>query len=147
MIQEQITICSHSSFRKRISRLHMPHHFFDSSIVIAFCPQKFLKIHRMHVIICLIAHTVALYSLIGDTQQRTAADYIKAAVNLKKFQGRNDFRIILKFVKKKQRLSRLKMLRRIYPRNISDHLIRFVSVFCNKFVFWFFNKIDIKLFF
>ena len=57
---------------KKLLPHHMRQHILYKIRLIALRPQKFLKIKRMHLIIRLIADTVALDSAIVNPQQRTA---------------------------------------------------------------------------
>ena len=115
----------------------------NEPIVIALCPEKFFKIHRIHLIVRLIAHAVALDLPIIDPQYGTAADYIKAAINGKEFQCGGDIREFLELVKEEQSLSWQKSLARVQTGNILDDLVRLIAVGCDELVLGLLYEIDI----
>ena len=66
---------------------------------IALGPQKFLKIHGVHLVIFLVAHAVGLYLAVVDTHQRARADDVEAAVELEELQRGGTVGACLQFVK------------------------------------------------
>ena len=121
----------------------MPQHLLDCCTVVSLCPQELLKIHGVHIIVHFIAHTVAFNPLVGNPQQRAAADHVKTSVDLKELQRSCNFRIFLKLIEKQKRLSGFKPFRGIHSGNVADDIFRLVPILRDELVFGFLHKVDI----
>ena len=122
---------------------HMFQHLLDEGLVIALSPKKLLEVHGVHFVVRLIAHAVAFDFPVVDAQHGTAADHVKPAVQLEKFQGSRDVRKLLQFVEKQQGFPRKKALGRVEPGDILDDVLGFVPVGSDHFIVWFFHKVDV----
>ena len=121
---------------------HMQKHIFNSRVIIALCPQKFLEVHGEHIVIFFIADAVAFDFLIVHTQHRAAANHIKPPILMKKLEGCCNFRKFGNFIKKKQRFVRNKFLGRVNHRYIFDNGGRLIAVCDDSLVFFIPDKID-----
>ena len=121
---------------------HMQKHIFNRCSLIALCPQKFLKVHREHIVIFFIADTVAFDFFIIHAQHGAAADHIEPTVLIEKLEGRCNFRKFCNFIKKQQRFVRNKFPGWVNHRYIFDNGGRLIAVCDDSLVFFIPDKID-----
>ena len=122
---------------------HMPKHIFNRCSLIALCPQKFLKVHREHIVIFFIADTVAFDFFIIHAQHGAAADHIEPTVLIEKLEGRCNFRKFCNFIKKQQRFVRNKFPGWVNQRYIFDNRGCLIAVCKDAFIFFIPDKIDL----
>ena len=74
--------------------------------IISGCPQKFLKIQRIHLFDLLISYRnrYRSFSIAAHPQQRTCSDHIISAIGSEKLESCSGFRAFLNFVQYKNGL-------------------------------------------
>ena len=117
-------------------------HIFDEAIVIALCPQEFLKIQREHLIIRFVADAVAFDFPVVDAQHGAAADHIESAIDFKELQCCSNIRELLQFIKKYQGFTFDKPFGRVHSGNVLDDVLCLVSICCDHLILRLFYKID-----
>ena len=80
-IKEKRMIYAHFNLTEGFQSLHMRQHIRDFILSVTFGPQKFLKVHRIHVVVFFIPDTVAFDLPVVYSEHGTAAYNIKASVN------------------------------------------------------------------
>ncbi len=96
----------------------MSKHIFNGFFTVTGRPQKFLEVHRVHLVIFFVAHAVALDFAVVHAEHGTAAYYIESAVNTKEFECGGNFGKLRYFVKKYKRFSRNEFCGGFYKRYI-----------------------------
>ena len=104
--------------RERFQFVHVAVKSLNKILRITLGPQKFLKVHRVHLIVLFIANAVRLYFPVVYAHQRTRANHVITTVNLKEFQRSGTIRTGLQLVKKQQRVICHKLVVWIQQRNI-----------------------------
>ena len=124
-------------------RPHMIQQVDNQSVIIALRPEKLLKIHGIHLVVCFVAHAVALDFPVIDPQHGPAADHIKAAINGKEFQCGGDIGELLKLVKEEQRLSGQEPLARVQAGDVFDNIVSLIAIGGDELVLRLLHEIDI----
>ena len=114
-----------------------------NAVLISFCPQKLLKITRVHRIIGFIANAVAFYFFIVNTQHRATTNDVESPINFEKFKCGGNLGELLHFIKNNKRFACNKLFCRVNDCNTFYHFISFIAIAQNHFVLWLFHKIDI----
>ena len=122
--------------------MHVRQHIVNKGIIVAASPQKCLKIQREHLVIGLVADTVALNLAVVNAEHGTAANDVEPAVNLEEFERGRNVGKLLQFIEENQGFALNKPLRRIDTRDIFDDIRRFVAVRGDHFVLWLFHEVD-----
>ena len=90
VVKEQLAADRQFQFVERRQRAHVRQHIVNKASSYAAGPTKFLKIQREHLVIGLVADTVALNFTVVETEHGTAANDVEPAVDLEEFErGRN----------------------------------------------------------
>ena len=116
----------------------------NEPVIVALCPEKFLKIHGIHPVVCFVAHAVALNFPVIDPQHGPAADHVKAAVNAEKLQSGGDIGKLLKLVKEEQRLSGREPLARVQAGDVFDNIVSPIAVGSDELVLRLLHEIDVN---
>ena len=128
VVKEQLAADRHFQFVERCQRVHVRQHIVNKGIIVAASPQKFLKIQREHLVIGLVADTVALNLAVVNAEHGTAANDVEPAVDLEEFERGRNVGKLLQFIEENQGFALNKPLRRIDTRDIFDDIRRFVAV-------------------
>ena len=119
----------------------------NEPVIVALCPEKFLKIHGIHLVVRFVAHAVALNFPVIDPQHGPATDHVKAAVNTEKLQSGSDIGKLLKFVKEEQRLSGREPLARVQAGDVFDNIVSPIAVGGDELVLRLLHEIDVDYIF
>lgn len=121
----------------------MLEHAGDGVGPIAAGGEELLEVERVHLVVGLVSHAVALDLPVADSEHRAAADDVKAPVGLEELEGAGDLWELLDFVEEQQRLAGLEALRRVEQRDVLDDARGIVPVVADALVLGFLDEVDL----
>ena len=120
----------------------MLEHVGDGVGPIAAGGEELLEVERVHLVVGLVSHAVALDLPVADSEHRAAADDVKAPVGLEELEGAGDLWELLDFVEEQQRLAGLEAFRRVEQRDVPDDACRVVPIIADALVLGFLDEVD-----